>query len=485
MLRHRRDQPSGTNASSKEAKDTKTGNIDEPRRSPDKLDAKLGQRQLRVLTTAIASRLFYCVLAVLVGSTTSPYDLSNVTNSWRDATGPTSRSKLEAFLMPFVRWDAVYFLDIAERGYTSEQQFAFQSGLPEAMNLLAACMSPSLTKRSRLMLAGVLISNASFIFAALMLYKLGVKIVRNERIAYSAAILYCFTAAGMFMSAIYTESPFACLTFIGMYFAAKGHESLLWYLLAAVSWTLATRFRANGVVYAGYFLWYLVLDPIFQRQWTNDRAKRLLEAGLGFVLASFPLLQFYSNQLDAYRLFCTPGTFNGHTSESRPWCFKAIPSIYSYVQEAYWDNGFLRYWKLKQLPNFILAAPMLGISIAGIAVYYRADPRRFLTLGFLSRPRDLEQKHGVRSTLLSERLLPHVYLWACLTLLLLTTMHVQIITRFFTCIPCLYWFTAYFAQGGKLDGTFSGENRFRYFIWYFLGYGFSTGVLFASFLPPA
>lgn len=49
---------------------------------------------------------------------------------------------------------------------------------------------------------------------------------------------------------------------------------------------------------------------------------------------------------------------------------------YSWVQ-TYWDNGFLAYWRLKQLPNFILASPIVILSVHSISVYLRSlEPKQ-------------------------------------------------------------------------------------------------------------
>mgnify|MGYP002050440369 CR=1 FL=1 len=58
------------------------------------------------------------------------------------------------------------------------------------------------------------------------------------------------------------------------------------------------------------------------------------------------------------------------TRDAAPaWCRERVPSIYAHVQRTYWNVGFLRYYELKQLPNFALAAPARRWS-AG------ASPRR-------------------------------------------------------------------------------------------------------------
>jgi hypothetical protein len=128
--------------------------------------------------------------------------------------------------------------------------------------------------------------------------------------------------------------------------------------------------------------------------------------------------------------------------------------------------GFLHYFELKQLPNFLLAAPMLFISVSAIVHYAVADPLRFVTLGFrygswssasLSQKRsstpdaaiDAEAKTGSRAAMMSggkfgsnPLLLCHVYLYTFLVLVATFIMHVQVATRFLATSPVLYWWLA-------------------------------------------
>jgi hypothetical protein len=59
-------------------------------------------------------------------------------------------------------------------------------------------------------------------------------------------------------------------------------------------------------------------------------------------------------------------------TQRRPWCDKPFGvGIYSFVQEEYWNVGLFNYWTLAQLPNFLLAGPMLFASACGVLWYFR------------------------------------------------------------------------------------------------------------------
>lgn len=78
---------------------------------------------------------------------------------------------LKQALSVFLKWDSFYFLHIAENGYIYEHQLAFFPLLPWLMRILALPLNDLLGHRLALLFAGCLISNVSFVLAALALYR--------------------------------------------------------------------------------------------------------------------------------------------------------------------------------------------------------------------------------------------------------------------------------------------------------------------------
>ncbi len=154
-----------------------------------------------------------------------------------------------------------------------------------------------------------------------------------------------------------------------------------------------------------------------------------------------PLLAF---QAAAFRAFCRgewaqpppspPSSLQ--PASPRPWCATALPYAYGFVQSEYWGVGFLRYWTLSQarqrpytcscdtvtpyvprtrlhaqfqhsgsascqqhnvhfvperptrpqLPNFLLAGPVLALSLGGLLEFGAANGRWLASLGLACSP---------------------------------------------------------------------------------------------------
>ncbi|KAI7816542.1 GPI mannosyltransferase 2 [Gamsiella multidivaricata] len=369
----------------------------------------------------------------------------------------------------FLRWDSFYFVHIAEHGYVFEQEHAFFPLLPVLMRLVSntvlAPLSSLFSYTQQLVLAGILVSNVSFIAASVQLYRLTHTLFGQERFAFLTAILYILTPSGIFMSAIYTESPFAALSFTGMLFAARRQ-----YLLAAVVWSISCTARSNGVLYPGFFIYDLVVRMDLKAPMMSN-IKALLKTT---VLCLINWAGFLSVQGYGYALYCSNKT---SMLEARPWCESTVPSIYTFVQDFYWNVGFLRYYEMKQIPNFLMAAPMITLSAAGIFCYASYDLQRLFSLG---RSSNKASKDRPMPPFLSLATFPYIVLWTALLFSAITTMHIQIITRAFSCVPPVYWFAAHqFEEGAPGAGWSKSITTF------FVMYGLIGIILFANFFPPA
>jgi GPI mannosyltransferase 2 len=224
-----------------------------------------------------------------------------------------------------------------------------------------------------------------------------------------------------------------------------------YYLHASLYFFAAAAFRSNGLLLALYVPWSLLVDP-FLLSFTLPHPSVVLAACFHALL---PLLPSLLHQLNAYRTFCL--ATDGRLPPS--WCNHLIPSIYTHVQRTYWHIGFLSYWTSAQLPNIVLALPLL-IPL----LLYSASHISLLVRGKLG---------GLRPP----KTTAHVVHAAILGLTLLTNAHTQIALRLLPALPSTYWATAALLVEQPRWGR-------AYIVWAVL-WGATSVVLWAAFLPPA
>ncbi|KAL5832312.1 hypothetical protein ACOSQ4_017666 [Xanthoceras sorbifolium] len=101
----------------------------------------------------------------------------------------------------------------------------------------------------------------------------------------------------------------------------------------------------------------------------------LIDGALRSICIFIPFIAF---QAYGYRNICL-----GHSpDEMRPWCKARVPLLYNFIQSHYWKVGFLRYFQFKQLPNFLLASPIMSLALCSIIRYVKSQPKLFFSLGF-------------------------------------------------------------------------------------------------------
>lgn len=192
---------------------------------------------------------------------------------------------------------------------------------------------------------GISIAHAAHGFSVLALYNLARALFTDEqgrKLAFVAACLHIISPAGLFLSAPYGESAFAFFSFSGCLLFVRSFEfrkqsTPLQDLLVAVSGLVlgfATMVRSNGLLYGLLFLEEAIKITYFLiHRFTLTTMRRLAAVSLGglFVAVGFLLPQFI-----AFQQFCTePLATNG--PPARIWCTRTFPSIYTFVQDHYWQ----------------------------------------------------------------------------------------------------------------------------------------------------
>ncbi len=361
----------------------------------------------KLAMTALSSRMAIISLSVVANALIPDHDAgvfawtvtpapSSGENNETDAVTLGTVDRAVSFLTDGLsRWDGQYFLHIANNGYSYENTLAFFPLFPLSLRAAGDVVHwlqaeyGFLHISSALRLAGVAVNVACFVGACLSLYELTARVLRDDYLAYRAALLFCWNPASIFFSAYYSESLYCFLTFYALSRLERGFS-----VQTAIFFAAATACRSNALVNLGFIL-YKGLRLAFREAAIHRRLRQLDRAELSETLtnvagdavvpavlsaalagAPFVLFQWY-----AFTQFCgltkpkndfAPEVLSYAeeydlklpSSEPSEWCYHRLPLAYSYIQSRYWDVGFLRYFELKQVPNFLLAAPILYLVLS-------------------------------------------------------------------------------------------------------------------------
>ncbi|KAG0136017.1 hypothetical protein HOY82DRAFT_119357 [Tuber indicum] len=383
------------------------------------------------------------LLLAITFLTPAPYDTST------SLVLPAPKTLLQTLLQKLTRWDAIYFVKAAQRDYVNEQEWVFGYGFVKAICGVHWALSPALKYMDLpqpydYALSAVLLANLAHALSTAVLYAITREVFpSNGKLPIVAAHLHVISPAGLFLSAPYSESLFALLSFSGLYCYVRGYV-----IVSGACMFLASMVRSNGLLNGAVFLhdfwrigWRFVVGV--ERGWRVVGSLAGLGIGGLLVGAGLALPQWL-----AYGRYCPAGSGAG---ELRSWCNNTVPSIYFFVQEQYWNVGVFRYWTIPNIPLFLLATPALIVLIcSGIwAIYGGAGP--------------VVRKLAIPQILLA--------------ILALLTYHVQIITRLSSGCVVWYWWVACMIC--------ADDARAKWVVRWMVFYALIQGTLFAGFLPPA
>jgi hypothetical protein len=359
----------------------------------------------------------------------------------------------------------------------------------------------------------------------------------DRLLATTTARLFCFNPAGVFFSAAYSESLFSMLTFAGHAFVARGryYDRLLriceegvvddddddevsrelregersgvlpkqrrrwwWWWWATfhwipstMLWMLASYARSNGTFSAVW--WMLVcLSKCCSCIRGMDEGGGIARAVVQCVslllfhctLASLVAYPTLYHDRRGYNYHCLEDSMQRQqsladlsTHRAPAWCERGKMdrrfSLYALVQRKYWNVGLFRYYEIKQIPNFILALPVLALSFAAVVSWIAwswdrhkvnqvtrntttsirgvfRDVIRWAFHALDSSSGDVTAGGNIKSyaslssettMLLGPELLPNYAILAGFALVGTFIAHVQVSTRLiFSSCPAIYWF---------------------------------------------
>lgn len=466
------------------------------------------------------------------------------------------------------RWDAQYFIHIAQFGYTYENCLAFFPLFPLLVRYFAyglnSVFGTVLNFHSNLLISATILNIIFFIKSADVLHRLSLRILRSECRAYKSVILYCVNPASIFFSAPYSESLFAWMSFYTM-FKCTESETLRFAnidIMSGIPAGFSMITRSNGSVNLG-FIFYATFKNVIERtipeiiyKYRTLKHKIILPFLLlpllttlvsVFLTVTIALLPFLLVQTYNYLKYCVHNEHNlpeflSNTeyvlpgSAESPWCNSSIPLSYSYIQSHYWDVGFFKYYKLKQIPNFILAAPVIVLVMYHCLSYVICNIRLCFRLGLRSniigysnkmpyRPKQYSKCFGANDPIVFVYIVHMLFL--CVFCIMFV--HIQVTTRLLaSASPILYWICStkmnvgptptsdqntineHFRRIGigkripshhlsiaNLEGVDNMYSKWKTFIisrkmpdvqsrmiqYYFIGYYFIGTVLFSNFYP--
>jgi len=222
-----------------------------------------------VLTALIGTRLPVLLLGALAVTIIGTIPAPTAEALWR--VSANELVNLQA------RWDTAFYHSIATTGYDwnraafLHQNVVFFPLYPLLMRWGGALLG------GHPLLAGTLISLAAFSGAIVVLYRLAVLELGEER-AWPVILLMATYPYALFYSAVYTESLFLLLTVSAFYAMRRG-----WLVPAALAGFGAGLARPNGFWLALPLLWLAVTAPepgtaAEARRWTKARVAACLAA---------------------------------------------------------------------------------------------------------------------------------------------------------------------------------------------------------------
>ncbi|ODV59778.1 GPI-anchor transamidase GPI18, partial [Ascoidea rubescens DSM 1968] len=394
-------------------------------------------------------------------------------------------------------WDAVYFCKLFQNGIEFEHEWVFgplwwrfiknfDSYLISILRFVKnfVVISIDFEKVSNIydnfyskLITSVIITNLCHYLSCIIIYDLtAVTFKKNSlfkrcfklNMPLKSSLLLVLSPSGIFLFAPYSEALSCLISILAIYFrevsmlltthsylvSIPRFQSVFKILLYVISGTLVSiglMIRSN-LLLLGIFYLYDLYEFLRFRKFLNSIIS--LITGLQ-VFISLVILNYIS-----YIEYCP---------QRDKWCSTIDKSLIKFAQSYYWDNGFLKYWSINNIPNFLIVLPILVLFISSI----RHFSNRYYCLNL--NPMILIAK---------VYLFLGIFFW-----------NIQILIRISCFLPISIWYLAdklnlTIERQKKTGKLYKNSKKFtinteNLFIFWLFSWIMIQSSLFASFLPPA
>ena len=342
----------------------------------------------KIIPTVLFSRLFMIVFAI-IGDLLIPDHIPQ----GADLLLFTEKSSI--FLQPFMKWDSIHYLNIARNNYQLEKQFVFLPGFPFTVRFLSITIPFQFIGMSmvdRFVIGALLLNSVCVIISCYQLVSIlrSLKIIFTTKDTSLCITIFCFCPASIFFFTGYTEALFSALSWSGLaiafgisqqnyLFSKNSWEvvfGLLISLVSCICLAAASSVRMNGSLNCVIIIIKYLADPIRFKKGKilyYEELKRMLWSSVLCACSSFPGMWWEAvseksicidssvTRSERTNHFCNNS--RSYPNNSSRYMVPRFQSMYAHLQRQYWNVGFLQYWRWNQTPNFLLAIPILLISV--------------------------------------------------------------------------------------------------------------------------
>ena len=362
------------------------------------------------------TRIFYISIVIIIYTfnIVHRYDLSSELLKVSEVEYKYKKNILEKilshFLSYFSSYDAIHFIIIAQRNYINDNIFAFFPFFPWLIRGFARLLSLILPCKNEFipyMLSGFISSNVFCLANSFLLFSVIYRFTNSIKKAKICVFLFLINPGTIFYISIYSENLYLMLQLIFIFYLARSGEgkyeelielvgpadirekkySYFLELACLIIGLLLTR--SNSIILCSYFLIPCITilfykekylhsffyDNIFSNfnQLLKCSQKVFKETGIFVVLTFHALLCFlYMIKYKPKYNICSYIKKGINQSSTKynlfyNWCSHSkenkIDSFYNYIQDEYWNVGFLKQYSINSIDRIMLSLPMNILSI--------------------------------------------------------------------------------------------------------------------------